>query len=85
MPRTSHSGRGIAPFHNCDRCGYTYRVSELIRQLGLILCRPCYDNPLAWQRPLMIQDLLNFTAEEELRVADILKDNQNDDIEGLGS
>ena len=85
MPRTSHSGRGIGPFHNCDRCGYTYRVSELKRQLGLILCETCYDNPIAWQRPLQIQDVLNFTADEELRVADILKENQNDDIEGLGS
>ena len=85
MPRQSHSGRGIAPFHNCDRCGYKYRVTELRRQLGLILCETCFDNPIAWQRPVMIQDLLNFTSEEELRLADILKENQGDDVTGYES
>jgi hypothetical protein len=81
MPRQSHSGRGIAPWHRCSRCGWDFRVSELRRQLGLILCETCYDNPVAWQRQNMIQDHLNFGSEEELRVADILKDNQNDDTE----
>jgi hypothetical protein len=85
MPRMSHSGRGIAPWHHCDRCGWQFRVTELKRQLGLILCGSCYDNPIAWYRPIMIQDLLNFTAEEELRIADILKSNQSDDITGLSS
>jgi len=85
MPMQSHSGRGICPWHRCDRCGWQYPVSQLRRQLGLILCGPCYDNPIAWQRPLLIQDLLNFTSGEELRVADILKENQNDDLQGLGS
>jgi hypothetical protein len=33
----------------------------------------------------MIQDLLNFTGNEELRVADILKENMSDDITGLSS
>ena len=81
----SHSGRGIAPWHFCDRCGYPYRVSELRRQLGLILCAPCFDNPIAWYRPLMIQDLLNFTADEELRTAEILRSNSSDDITDLSS
>jgi hypothetical protein len=85
MPATSHSGRGIAPFHDCDRCGYTYRVTELRRQLGLILCETCVDNTIAWQRPLQIQDLLNFSGDEELRVADILKENTSDDITSLSS
>jgi hypothetical protein len=85
MPMISHSGRGIAPWHFCDRCGYPYRVSELRRQLGLILCGPCFDDPIAWYRPLMIQDLLNFTADEELRTAEILRSNSSDDITGLSS
>lgn len=85
MPAQTHSGILIAPFHNCDRCGYKYRVTELRRQLGLILCEICADNPLAWQRPLMIQDRLNFTAEEELRLAEILKDNMNDDMASLST
>ena len=85
MPQTSHSGRGIAPFHNCDRCGYTYRVTELKRQLGLILCPFCVDDLISYQRPLIIQDKLNFGAEEELRVASILKENQGDDITAVTS
>lgn len=83
MPRMSHSGRGIAPWHRCDRCGWQYRVTELRKQLGLILCQPCVDNPIAWNRPLIIQDILSFTADEELRVADILKSPQGDDISML--
>jgi hypothetical protein len=83
MPRMSHSGRGIAPWHRCDRCGWQYRVTELQKQLGLILCGPCVDNPIAWNRPLIIQDILSFTADEELRVADILKSPQGDDISML--
>lgn len=85
MPRQSHSGILIAPWHFCDRCGYKYRVTELRRQIGLILCETCFDNPIAWQRPIMIQDLLNFTGEEELRIADILKENMGDDVTGYES
>ena len=85
MPATSHSGRGIAPFHDCQRCGYTYRVTELKRQLGLILCPTCVDNTIAWQRPILIADKLSFVADEELRVADILKENLSDDINSLSS
>lgn len=85
MPATSHSGRGIAPFHDCQRCGYTYRVTELKKQLGLILCTYCVDNTIAWQRPLIIQDKLAFTGDEELRIAEILKDNQSDDITSISS
>ncbi len=85
MPATSHSGRGIAPFHDCQRCGYTYRVTELKRQLGLILCPTCVDNTIAWQRPILTTDKLSFVADEELRVADILKENLSDDINALSS
>ena len=85
MPRQSHSGRGIAPWHRCDRCGWDYRVTELRRQLGLIVCQSCYDNPIAWVRPLIIEDVLNFTGDEELRIADILKENQSDDLESLSN
>jgi hypothetical protein len=85
MPRQSHSGIRTAPWHYCDRCGYKYRVTELRRQIGLILCETCFDNPIAWQRPVMIQDLLNFTSEEELRIAEILKENMGDDVTGYES
>lgn len=83
MPRQSHSGRGICPWHRCDRCGWDYPVSMLQRQLGLILCQPCVDNPIAWVRPLIIQDVINSSLEQELRVADILRENQSDDLNSL--
>ncbi len=85
MPQTSHSGRGIAPFHDCDRCGYTYRVTELKKQLGLILCPTCVDDTIAWQRPIIIQDKLSFSGDEELRVAEILKESQSDDVDSISS
>lgn len=85
MPRQSHSGKGIAPWHRCDRCGWEFRVTELQRQLGLILCQPCVDNPIAWVRPLIIQDLLNSTMEQELRIADILRENMSDDLDSLST
>ena len=81
----SHSGRGIAPWHACQRCGYKYRITELRRQLGLILCSTCVDNTIAWQRRIIIQDILSFTGDEELRVAEILKENLSDDINALSS
>jgi hypothetical protein len=85
MPMQSHSGRGIIPWHRCDRCGWQYPASHLTRQIGLILCYECYDDPIAWQRPSIIQDILSFTANEELRVLDILTENQSDDITSLSS
>jgi recombinational DNA repair protein (RecF pathway) len=83
MPLQSHSGRGICPWHRCDRCGWDFPVSMLRRQLGLILCDQCFDNPIAWQRPLMIQDLLGSMSNQELRPADILQSNQSDDMNAL--
>jgi hypothetical protein len=51
----------------------------------MILYQTCVDNPIAWSRPLQIQDKLNFTGDEELRVAEILKENTSDDITSLSS
>lgn len=82
MPMMSHTSIGVAPWHRCDRCGWEWRVSELRRQRGLLLCHFCWDNPIAWQRPQIIQDVLSAGAENELAVADILKEptTEGDDI-----
>lgn len=29
----------------CERCGFTYNMSELVRQRGVRVCRICYDEP----------------------------------------
>jgi hypothetical protein len=85
MPRQSHSGRGIYPWLYCSRCGYKYRANVMKRQLGLILCPFDVDNTIAWTRPIIIQDKLSFSQEEELRVLDILKENQSDDVDSISS
>lgn len=83
VPRQSHSPILRSPWHRCDRCGWDYPVTELVRQLGLILCPYDVDNTIAWTRPLIIQDVINFTGDEELRVAEILTENASDDLESI--
>lgn len=79
MPNQSHSGAVGIPWHRCDRCGFEFRVSELTRQRGFILCYYCLDNPLAWERQRIISEVLSTNAKEPA-LADILKEpSQNDD------
>jgi hypothetical protein len=30
---------------DCDRCGFTFYKHELIRDKGLLVCKPCVDGP----------------------------------------
>jgi hypothetical protein len=79
----SHTGfRGI-PWHRCDRCGCDTPTNLLRRQRGLILCLPngCFDDPTIWNRPGMIQSNLAFGQDTEMAVADILKQDINEDME----
>jgi hypothetical protein len=82
MPMQGHTAIRVAPWHRCDRCGWDYRVTELRRQRGELLCSYCYDNPIAWQRFQMIQDVLSAGAEEEMAPAEILRDplSEGDDV-----
>lgn len=82
MPMHSHTATRVGAWHRCDRCGWDYRVHDLRRQRGLLLCIFCYDNPIAWQRPQIIQDVLSAGAENELAIADTLKEptTEGDDI-----
>jgi hypothetical protein len=69
-------------WHRCDRCSFDYPVSRLVRQRGLILCiDKCVDNLLSFQRDKMIQDNLSQSAEQEMAVADILKQPVSDEME----
>lgn len=49
----------------------------------MILCRVngCVDDPLIWNRPGMIQSNLSFGQDTEMAVADILKQDINEDME----
>jgi hypothetical protein len=83
MPNQSHSGIHGDPWHLCDRCGQDYRTSQLRRQpglkRGLLVCPKCYDNPLTFYRDIVVQDVLSQSADEEMQVADILKESIADD------
>ena len=77
MPNQSQSGIHIAPWHRCDRCGVDFRVTDLQWQNGLLVCQDDYDNPIAWVRPILIQEVLS-NGTEEAGVAEILKGFDND-------
>ena len=79
----NHSGWRGVPWHRCDRCGQDTPTSLLVRQRGLILCtvNGCIDNPLIWNRPGIIQNQLAFGADQEMAVAEILKQDINEDME----
>ncbi len=82
MPNQAHSGIHGDPWHRCDRCGYDYPVSRLVRQRGLIVCLDkCFDNLLSFQRDNIIQNNLSQSAQEEMAVADILKQPISDEME----
>jgi hypothetical protein len=85
MPNQAHSGIHGDPWHQCDICGWDYHTSQLRRQpglrRGLLVCPKCYDNPLTFQRDSRIQEVLSQSADQEMQVADILRQpvNSEDD------
>jgi len=83
MPNPSHTSFTGDPWHACDICGWWYRCSQLRRQPGLnrgaLACPLCYDNPLTFYRDIIIQDNLSQSADQEMQVADILKQPTADD------
>jgi hypothetical protein len=60
-----------------------YHTSALRRQTGasrgILVCPSCFDDPLTFYRPLLIQDNLAQSADQEMAVADILKEPTSDD------
>lgn len=69
------------PLHRCARCETEYHVSELRWQRGILICQPCWDDPIAWERESIIREKLSDSTEEP-RVAPILRnpDSFNYDI-----
>lgn len=48
----------------------------------MILCAiKCIDNPLIWNRPGIIQEVLSFGQDQEMAVADILRQSISEDQE----
>jgi hypothetical protein len=85
MPNQAHSGIHGDPWHICDICGQDYHVSQLRRQpglrRGLLVCPKCWDNPLTFTRDYLIQEVLSQSADQEMQVADILKEPVNSEDE----
>jgi hypothetical protein len=48
-------------------------MSKLQWQNGILVCGECWDNPIAWQRPLIIQEVLGDGTEQEGGVHELLK------------
>lgn len=89
MPNQSHSGWTGIPWHYCDRCGFPYPVSQLVKQSGLIVCREkCWDNPQATlsvdRRLSTIAQVLSEPNDGEPELADILKNEVSDDEDAGG-
>lgn len=80
MPMMSHSGLHGIPWSHCDRCGYQYRMTELVLQRGLLVCViKCTDNPIAWDRASIIRDILEFGAVTEMQIPELLRRERQDD------
>jgi len=65
MPNQSHSALAGDPWARCDRCGWDYRLSQMVMQNGLLLCfAKCYDNPDILNRDQEIQEALQGDSTE---------------------
>jgi hypothetical protein len=59
----------------CDRCGFFFPMSQLVKQKGLLICtrRTCFDNLTVERIPWVIEQVLGPTPEVEgadMRVID---------------
>ncbi len=53
------------PYAVCDRCGIEYHSSELVMQLGLLVCTAtCFDDLSIMKRDRLIQQKLSDGANE---------------------
>lgn len=80
MPSQSHSGITGTPWHRCDRCGTDQRVSDLIRQQGLLVCRTfdCIDNESIRYRDRIKAEVIGSGPDAPL--APILTETGDDEI-----
>ena len=46
-----------------------------------MVCPKCWDNPLTFTRDYLIQEVLSQSADQEMQVADILKEPVNSEDE----
>jgi hypothetical protein len=59
MPQANNNVRR-EQWQNCDRCGFLYPMSQLVKQKGLLLCmRLCFDNLTVERRPWIIEQTMN--------------------------
>jgi hypothetical protein len=58
----------------CDRCGFQFPISQLVKQKGLLVCiRRCFDDLTVERRPYIIEQILGTGVDQEgvdLRVVD---------------
>lgn len=51
----------------CDRCGFMYPMSQLVKQKGLLICTTgkCFDNLVVERRPWTIMQVLGSGVDQE--------------------
>ena len=53
----------------CGRCGHDYPTDKLTPQLGVMVCRVCFDNLDTYYRARKIQEMLSEPKEAEDQLA----------------
>lgn len=83
MANQAHSGIEGVPWHRCQRCGTDQRTSNLVWQLGLLLCtsNDCVDNLDVQLRPGVISSVL--ADGPDAPPAPILQDGPEGDLAEL--
>lgn len=74
LPPYTHSRKVGEQWDLCDRCGFAYPMSKLVKQKGLLICmKHCFDNLEVERRQQEIMKVLGAGVQQEgadLRVID---------------
>ena len=72
MPR--HTGLRFQQWGKCSRCGFTFPLSNLTNQKGLLLDAKCIDNLDVEMRPRIIAEALADTQETTNELEQVFDD-----------
>lgn len=83
MPNQSHSGIKGDPWLYCQRCGALVRSSDLVPQLGLLVCTvyDCVDELLVLQRSAIMKTMISDGPDAP--PAPILREPKFEEIEDI--
>lgn len=67
MPQANNNRKG-EQWDFCDRCGFMFPMSQLVKQKGLLLCtrtQTCFDDLEIERRDIKIMSILGEGVEQE--------------------